>query len=274
MPTKTQATPIPTLIVLWGLPGSGKTTYAEEKYPNDRYFGGVLPVHVLDCDNWGRGTKFDNIVENAVYNLRTRSVLLDGLFTTNEVVERLLTAIMKEIKAFNIEIIFWEENREACLWNDRGRRKKNSKITIENLPFEVPSNQLLKSFNIKMTRMYVERKPYFKVWAAEKGLYSEKDKLCSSSWCLGGTSRNCYGEEHEVSGSAQDISFTELDTFLEEHYPNVTFMQYKKILRDCVESKETGNSDYYGGYVKYAHYECDLESLYKLLSEMGLERDE
>ena len=63
------------------------------------------------------------------------------------------------------QIICWRENREACLWNDRGRRKVNSKITIENAPFEIPSKEVLDKFKAKLIMENVEKKPGWQVWA-------------------------------------------------------------------------------------------------------------
>lgn len=266
-----KATKMPKLTILWGLPGSGKTSYAERRWPYGSY-----RYYVLDCDNYGRGMKLEDIVFNVSSNFSHRTAkdfILDGLFNTNEQVDKLLDAISRATKLPEIEIIYWAENREACLWNDRGRRKMNSEVTIKHAPFEEPSRELINKYKITLVRENVERKPIFKVWAGERNLGSG-NKLKSDTWCLGGYSKNCWGDQHQVSAGTQPVSFVELDNFLAENYPNITFMQYKKIMNDCVTTETTGDSDYYGGYVEYGYFECNLRLLYQTLQDLDVVKEE
>lgn len=169
----------------------------------------------------------------------------------------------------NFEIVWWKPDIESCLHNDRGRRKVDSKITIENIEFEEPSEELVNKYKIKVTKKEVVKKPNWKVWAQEKGF--DDDKLKSSSWCLGGTSGNCWGDEKSIiSSDPQPISFTEFDNLLEKICPAIGFLQYKKLYNETVTTEIKGDGDYYGGYVEYANYICNLSKLNEMLIEMGL----
>jgi hypothetical protein len=170
------------------------------------------------------------------------------------------------------EIIWWGEDREACKWNDRGRRHVNSAITIDNAPFEQPSQELALAFGIpenRIVRKRVYRKPAWKVWAQENGL-GNTDKLKSCSWSLGGTSGSCWDNElRHVSGEPQPASFSEFDSLLEQVCPNISFLAYKKLYNETVTTETSGEGDYYGGYVEHACYVCDIAKLYELLVAAG-----
>ena len=43
-----------------------------------------------------------------------------------------------------IEINYWNENKELCLWNDKYRRSLNSNQTIKNGKLELPDMVSLK----------------------------------------------------------------------------------------------------------------------------------
>jgi adenylate kinase family enzyme len=249
------------ITILWGLPGSGKTTYAEEKRPKhwiDR--GNITIINGDSLRNRSRSL-IDLIVEEV--ECAKESVIIDSLITTNDQADHLMTAL-KENK---FHIIYWDENRPACLWNDRGRRSETSSISIKNMPFEKPSEELKKKFNATVERMDVIRKPSWMVWANENGMYEQK--LTSLRWSLGGTSGNCWNDQmYSISADPQPTNFSEFDSILEKVCPQIGFMVYKRIYSECVKIETTGESDYYGGNCSYAHFECDLELLYeKLVAE-------
>lgn len=240
-----------TVELLWGLPGSGKTYYAE----------GKKNCVIIDLDKLIKKQNFLEILIKRVKKSK-KDVVIDGLITTNEFAEK----ILKEIKNCKIKIIFWEEDRESCLFNDKGRRKLNSETSIKNLPLEVPENGLLKRYSAKLVKMRVVRKPEHIVWLQEKGV----SELKSERWCLGGTYGSCYGHSGVIEPSDQLISFREFDDFLLGICPDLSFLKYKKLYNETVSVETEWEGDYYGGNVSYARYVCDLSKLYYLLKELNL----
>jgi hypothetical protein len=112
-------------------------------------------------------------------------VIIDSLCTTNEVANNIFTDIARSQHReyhINYEIIWWEPDIAACLHNDRGRRKIDSKITIENIAFEEPSKELIETWKIKVTKKQIVRKPEWQAWAQENDVHEIK----SDSWSLGG----------------------------------------------------------------------------------------
>jgi hypothetical protein len=259
--------------LLWGLPGSGKSHYASEQQRDKDY------SNVIDCDKISKQTKPDKmynmVATNVVQKLRYRNhAIVDGLITTNEVADKIFKAITTHSKdesfSLEFEIVWWTPDIEACLHNDRGRRDQDSGITIQNIAFEKPSKDLIKTWNVKVIRKEIVLKPLWKVWAEESGA-GGSDKLESNRWCLGGTSGNCWGpEKYNVSPTPQPASFKEFDELLEQICPQITFLQYKKLYNETVTTESMGDSDYYGGHVEYAKYVCDLPRLYDLLEQMGV----
>ena len=71
-------------------------------------------------------------------------VILDGLFLTNSSRKSVIQSLIDYVehkkinKGYCYRIIyhFWNEDRDACLHNDKGRRSVDSSITIKNAPYE------------------------------------------------------------------------------------------------------------------------------------------
>jgi hypothetical protein len=265
--------------LLWGLPGSGKSTYAGEF--DNRSYGRRAESRRIDIDNLSKNQSGDNLIRTianeALHNLHYHNgVMLDGLVTTNAVAEKIFSAIKFHPESSNFEIhfeiVWWSKSVEDCLHNDRGRRKLNSRTSIENIPFEEPSEELLEKFNIsekRCIRKRVVRKPEHKAWAGENDL-GDADKLYSDSWSLGGTWGNCWGDTGTVSPGAPLTSFQEFDDLLERICPTINFLTYKKLYNATVSIEDYSEGDYYGGSVTYAKFVCDLKKLHEMLSEMQL----
>lgn len=93
-------------------------------------------------------------------------------------------------------------------------------------------------------------------------------KEFNRSWCLGGTSNSWDGNTRIVS-SEEEPEFTGLDEFLVKFLPNITFLQYKLILKLAIETDEYC-ADYYGGEIHYKKSTIKLEDMYELFKELNL----
>lgn len=258
--------------LLWGLPASGKTHYAQQEF---KIRSGPKLVNVDNIMRHYSGEELIKIVALDVqdgFYRQQMHVMVDSLLTTNKQAETLIKAIKKLIKEEVIfEIIYWKEDREACKWNDRGRRKLNSGITIDNYPLEIPNDDILKPLGVKKIEYRkIVMKPAWRVWAEENNTGGDL-VMSSSSWSLGGTSGNCYdNDKFQISADEQPTEFKEFDELLERVCPGISFLQYKKLYKACVTIKVEGQDDYYGGYTENARFVCDLQVLYAMLLESNL----
>jgi len=88
---------------------------------------------------------------------------------------------------------------------------------------------------------------------------------------IGGGSCWDNGDEdpHYNMGSNPEPEFTDIDKVLEHFVPNITFLQYKRLLQDCIEQGETTLNDYYGNHTDYAYKVIKLEALFKYMKGIG-----
>ena len=261
-------------LILVGLPGSGKTTFAEEycRKNNSKY--GNPKVNHIDIDkikenSWAKYKDTEDVIYR---NINKRVInIIDGLFLTNDDIIRVIDCL----PSCDVEIHFWKPDIEKCLHNDIGRRKENSTTTIKNAKIEIPDLDRIKeetgNANIIIVRHDVIEKPFWKVKSDEMDVCVRDGKyMFSDEWLMGGSYGDCWGDTlHPLSGD-EPVDFTQFDSLLEKICPDITFLQYKNIFNQCVETDSRYESDYYGGGVTYGYYKCDLEKLFKLLEERGL----
>jgi hypothetical protein len=174
-------------------------------------------------------------------------------------VDSILT-ISFDVKYF---IHFWKENRELCLKNDEGRRKKTSGVTIRNAPLEYPVISI-PDIDFEIVEHEVYEKNYY-----EKKFISYPNILVSQRWSIGGNWRDCWGGEGKID-SQEPKEFEEFDNLLEEICPNITFLQYQKLRKCCVTCEEDYENDYYGGTEYFRYWACDMKKLYETLVEFNL----
>lgn len=263
--------------LLWGLPGSGKTTYVKD----DKRTKIDLDVMVRNYDRLSKqygtdyflGVMASEIANHFSYN--RSSLVIDGLITTNafalKILEMLRTGpALKAVETAVFRITYWKEDRQACLWNDQGRRLLASDQTILNMPFEIPDPEILKIPAENITARDVVRKSSWVHYLNESDIYTEDGNLLKGQrWITGGS----WGDYQGNSGHTDPDpprEFEELDAFLEKIAPNLSFLQYKRIFRDCCTQQTSYDSGYYGGGTNYLHWECDLQKLYSVLAEMRL----
>lgn len=304
-----------TFHILVGLPGSGKTYFAESNFPN-QHWSHTDKFHI-DLDACKKTGNFEQDILNAlsdeqyamdeIYcrgNFHDVDICLDGLVTTigqiksvmNVCIDYMASHVLRYID-YKIKFVIhrWDENRETCILNDikrvkDGVRENTSKISIENIPFdsvditdfeEYFDNKRIADITIEkhtVKRITTYDTKFYPLVGEDRNEYSgawchdDKPKktkyMYSESWSGGGTWGNCWGDEGTIYGEDPN-DFIEFDNFLESIYPNITFLQYKKIRKECVDVETSYESDYYGGKETIHRWRCDMEKLYELLKDKG-----
>ena len=265
------------LHLIVGLPGSGKTTLGDAL--NEKICKKGRYCNLIHLDRY-MGKTFKAVLDDRVsrYSSDYSDYIVEGLILTNNAIVDFLKEFKTHIENkttqidnINVEIHYFNEDRDACLHNDIGRREKNARATIMKAPYEVPDCELIQKetgLSCKSKKHYVVRKTNFQMFKDLNKLGNE-NKLTSSSWSLGGTWGSCWSDVLGSITPETPRDFEEFDRLLESICPNLTFLQYKKLERECTEIVEYHESDYYGGCEYRAHHSCDLQKLYELLTEMG-----
>ena len=277
--------------ILVGLPGSGKTYYAKEQGVRpDTIFVNSLketPRYICTDKEYCASRPISNIIHNHEFGYRImrrkhnwEHWIIDGLFLTNDVQHQVVEAIGEinkhadDIK-LKIRFVYFKEDREACLYNDRVRnREKLANITIEHADYEKPDIETLQKnfpkFEFELLEKEVHKMDVFESKFLTKGSWRNENELRSDTWCLGGTWANCWGDGGKVSADMQLTEFKEFDDLLIDICPNITFLQYKKLYNSLVTIETEYENDYYGGSTENAYYKCNLKDLYNMMVEMDL----
>jgi len=265
-----------TITILWGLPGSGKTTYANSQ----------INTYVIDCDSLAKNSKnsFDllNKLSDKVVNVSSnQDIIIDGLITKNKQAKDIMEAVEAKNTSFNLiwKIVYWAEDRASCLENDRGRRKISSANSINTIEFEKPKADILGIKQERISKHKIVRISLDKIWANENNIFTEEElsdgKLKSEEWITGGVEGGSYLDEgdedpHYPTKAQTPLEFNRFDELLEKLVPDIGFFKYKRLKNKCVELKKRYESDYYGNHTDYAYWECDIKKLYDELVSMEL----
>lgn len=274
------------VLILCGLPGSGKSHFAQarreqrqaeiNKMPSYRDRDAAKGVRVVDMDQMSRYYQtyvgkpiLERVLSRnggdiAYSATRNHEVILDGLFHLQEQYETLA----RELGDLPLEFHFWAEDREACLWNDQYRRPQDSTASILKLPLDLPDMAKIQALMPEATLVMheVQRKSLFQMFLDK---FELEPYVKSDDWTTGGEWGNCWGERGGYSGEAPPESFDKFDELIEKVWPDISFLQYKKLHKECVSIKEGNSHDYYSSGRDYAFYQLDVRKLYDMLEELG-----
>jgi hypothetical protein len=98
--------------------------------------------------------------------------------------------------------------------------------------------------------------------------------LCNE-WCSGGISGgSCWDDSkednHYATRGESEPEFTSLDNILDEICPNITYLQYKKLITKVIEEDSYIQNEYYGNSSHYSYKTVLLKDLYDTLKELSL----
>jgi len=252
------------IVVLCGLPASGKTTFANQysKGKNSR----VTKIYYMDdvCKKGWDLCRLSKEIRKSEKATGANIFVLDGLFSK----ESEYLQITKEFCDYEIEFHYWEPNIIISLWNDKYRRNKDAKQTIKNMTVDIPNIKELKKVNkeVCIRTHIVERKSNYQMF---KDKYDLNDGLESSTWCLGGKGWGWSGDNSwDISAEPQPASFREFDELIEKIMPDISFLKYKRIYGECVTTESRNGRDYYSNTID-GYFSCNVERLYDMLVEYG-----
>jgi len=265
-----------TLNIAVGLPASGKTTFFRELAQTSYW---RTDKRYIDGDELMKDSRYETAEDKLRYKFTNgyiKSVnhfYLDGLFLTTDVITNVLSIITKATsKISKVVIHLWNSDIETCLWNDKYRRNKNSKITIENAEISIDLEAIKNKFpklKITMKKHKVVKAPNWRKFAEKLGLHLKEGSnfAYGESWSMGGSWGNCWGNSGSVSGEPQPEPVF-FDNIMMKFDDNIGFLKYKNIRNQCVSTDEYSEGDYYGGSVTYGRYTLDVEKLYNILVDM------
>jgi len=258
-----------------GLPASGKTTWSKD-YPKKNRRGYIPTIEV---DYYLRNSHHnDNSMEEVLRNRvggGSDETIIDGLFLTEADVLKALEVLINENKIAIKEVIihYWRPNREYSLWNDLYRREINSAITIENGVIDDFDNVFwlksqLPSIEFSIERHDVVKAEAYRLFATKYNIVLNEDgEFQGDSWCTGGTWNDCWENTGTVPSDSTPEGMSVLDDLLEEICPTISFLQYKKIMNECVYVEDFSDGDYYGGTTYHNKYMLRVSALYNYLVE-------
>ena len=94
--------------------------------------------------------------------------------------------------------------------------------------------------------------------------YQVKWEICGAS---GG---NCWGDDAEYYSSDDPEPEIELDSLFERVCPAISFLQYRKVMKDIIENDTIEDREYYGNYTKYGVKRVSYKKLYESLVTNGI----
>lgn len=205
-------------------------------------------------------------------------VLVDYLFTTITQVISFVKHLQKQFDIQSLLILHFNLDRETCLKNDLGRRELSSEHSIKKMKYD--TNVIADDFNslnipvVISEEQVVEKQGWHRfVKENVKDVVVDGKYLTSDYWTTGGSRSDLDGNSYPIDGD-DPLEFEELDNLIEKICPNITFMQYKHMMRDLksaniVTIEDGSEGDYYGTW-STAWWSCDLEKFYNYLNEHNM----
>lgn len=250
-----------------GLPASGKSTWAISQKDNN--------TKIIDVDKMRKNgiVDFNDEFCSIRYYRNISRIIVDGLFLDLSSVVSFVEEHLSDFDYDKIILHCWKEDRKQCLINDEGRRNVSSADTINFAEYHMPTTEdVKKAFGEKGSYQihYVYIMSDFDHFLRSNNLkYVTKDNiLYSDSWAISGyTEGYDHNQRYPITPSEPIENFEEFDSLLEKICPEISFLVYKKLMKECVSMVEHEENDYYSR-ITYVRWECDLKKLYELLKEM------
>ncbi len=261
------------------------------------------------CDNSDIKSYCGELFGCAPYNIVYLCV--DGLFTTKDVIKELIKEIVGYINIncaklsyadsndYLIRVVIhqWNKDIEACIHNDRMRIKNNertqsSENTIKNIPYDninkrdfetilsIDSVNIVKhkvkyitNYNLIFEPLIgIDRNHSYGGHTYNHNVPVKTKYMYSEEWSGGGDYGTCWGSGGKISPETPN-NFDEFDNLIFQLCPTLSFINYKKLLNECVDVETTQEYDYYGGCEIKNRWRCDMKKLYDMLKSLKIITD-
>ena len=267
-----------------GLPGSGKTHLLTQI---------VKLFELIDIDGvWDPDECIHSVYERLsdtidiieIYQPEiSNGIGLDTLILTNDQLIKVLEAIssVEGMNEFKVIIHWFKPDREACLYNDQGRRSLECDFMIRRANLEEVDQDRINELFIK-TRKFKElevfkrtvvRKPLYKRsedvsrFIYENAVFESEDVIKSEEWIVYSDYNNM-----NIAIPEKEKDFHELTRILNKFAPNLTPEEYKRVWSLVTKERRT-NFGYYALYYEYCVWNINLRDLFELLKEMDYVED-
>lgn len=271
------------IIIAYGLPGSGKSYYGN-KLEEDRKAFHIEMDGYIDRNGEYPSVRTTLMPSHFSY---FKDIYIDSLITTNDTLEQViydafLAARDNGIRCPSFEILEFEGTRQTCMENAKRRNDgRDVSVTIENIPLEQVDKKRIEAYVKGLGKdnivVFMKRKVFDNsVWdiyfQPELDSYNGDGEryIYSESWSQGGSWGDCWGNEGTIHAEEPPKVFKEFDELLEKICPDITFLQYKSISAECMDTEEWDEADYYGGVEYRARYRVDLKKLHDELTRRGI----
>lgn len=260
--------------IMMGLPGSGKTYYIRHHLIDETKYINIDLDIFTSCDKYERLKRWLTKEYNHLY-----SAVIDGRCFTKPDLNNIIKCFIGVncCEGSKIIIHHWIENRELCEENYSKRDdlefNSNSISMIHVSAYHQITEMDVKKIlndNGLLNEVKVIYHIVPKISELDKILnrYSnDSSYIQSESWSTGGTCSNWMGHTSVIAPDPVP-EFWMFDNLMLEICPNITFLQYKKLYKECVIIENYSENDYYGGYESFSYYRCDKEHLKELIEEM------
>lgn len=124
-----------------------------------------------------------------------------------------------------------------------------------------------KFYELLKKKFYLTRKDWNgkprTYWTHEDGY---EDRFQVKSIIGGASGGNCWGDDAREFGREEEKFLDDLDNFLEEYFPTIPFLIYKKLMKTITIS-EKSEYEYYGNYTIYQIKTILFKDLFKFLCD-------
>lgn len=268
--------------ILVGLPGSGKSCFAQQ-------MGKQHDVLVFDENGLQdkdhrlyklRSTKrFQPMSKESLFktlnggylNSWARTIVLDGLFLTNDLILDILDFITNEAKCTlnSVVLHIWNEDKAECKRNDLNRRRCGSALSIDALSIQVDPKAIKEKYPMtRVQRHTVYHSPDYAVFFRNFVDLPDESRMESDTWSIGGTCWNYEGVHSPIDPDPTPSGFPEMVSLLRSVWPDIPYLIWEDIKSKAVSTETFDEADCYSHITKQK-YVCDMALLYDLLQEHG-----
>lgn len=255
------------ITLAYGLPGSGKSTKLASLVKQEDVSRGYKQVFFTEDENFQ--FEYSGVVSKEKYFVyegqhRSQDQIIDFLFKNPTEIRDFLEKIPK---ATQLEIYCFEMDVEASIHNDKGRRSVDSIATIKKMAkdYRVLTKEDFSWFKgtVKIHVLPTVRKTL--TCLDRKDLqYGIIHKGISKTFLDDFNKRKFYIEELNDDNDGTE----KFDEFVESFWPTITFLNYKKLKKECYKVVSHHYSDYYEESRDVYFGVVDVEKLETMINKL------